>query len=220
LHAFNASGTEIVAIKTDGTATIIGTTSTAYDSLGRHIRLGLDNTNAPVLEFTPKTSSTATDYASMGQLLSDDLGIYLQSGLLTSTDQKLGVLISNGSAGIGFIQQTGNDTSTSKSLFALYGTTSGFARGAIFYGAPTISSTGLVNNRGSIANGSYTFVTTTYGPTMVGVPAPIFMMDLGGTTAETSVGFVSTTSLRHYSSSWTSATSGTVFIYYWGSPYA
>lgn len=79
------------------------------------------------------------------------------------------------------------------------------------YNGKFTNGTGLVANRASIANGTYTYVTFTFGPTMKTVPMVASDMDIAGYASEHSQAFVSTTSFRQYSytdagaSRWSSA---------------
>jgi hypothetical protein len=76
-----------------------------------------------------------------------------------------------------------------------------------------VNNTGMVANTYSFANGSYAYAFVAYGPTMAALPTFVPTVDLGGTTAQTSIGFVSTTGARVYSSTWISAV-GTCIVDY------
>src|SRR3954453_6433855 len=65
-----------------------------------------------------------------------------------------------------------------------------------------VNGNGITANRFSITSGNYAYVFITYGPTMAALPTFIASLDLGATTSETSLGFVSTTQARLYSSVW------------------
>jgi hypothetical protein len=68
--------------------------------------------------------------------------------------------------------------------------------------------------RASVAAGSYPFVTFTWGPTLPSVPSVVSTLDLGGLPVSSSIGFVSTTSYRQYSSAWANGGLPAVLVHF------
>lgn len=229
LHAYNAAGTETVHVGSDGSANFIGTVQgstivgSVFETAASGARIYISNGGGAFTTTQMLFYSGSSYETNPGEISVDNVAGFNTTALYVGAPDmaaNAGLPLTRFEMASPYVaQSTGVHVKgriwAYADNFYIYGTNEAYISTTSLYidlvegtgiafGGKILSDVGIAKHVSSIVNGTYGWVVNTYGPTMSVIPTVISSLDLGGTTVAQSIAFLSTTSYRQYSSSWTS----------------